>query len=65
MTAVAGCRNNLTFLSAQIDPYRLDTPAGHRDGAQVAHQLEGDSSTSDWTAATQALKACKSCGDLQ
>jgi len=24
---------NLTVLSPQIDPYRLDTPSGHRDGA--------------------------------
>jgi hypothetical protein len=23
----------LTVLSAQVDPYRLDTPSGHRDGA--------------------------------
>jgi hypothetical protein len=29
----------LTVLAAQIDPYRLDTPAGHRDGAWVAAQL--------------------------
>jgi len=26
-------RNKLTVLSAQVDPYRFDTPAGHRDGA--------------------------------
>ena len=32
-------RNRLTVLSARIDPYRLDTPAGHRDGAWVAEQL--------------------------
>ena len=29
----AGCSlGELTALSAQVDPYRLDTPAGHRDG---------------------------------
>ena len=26
----------LTVLSAQVDPYRLDTPAGHRDGQWLA-----------------------------
>src|SRR5262249_56354770 len=24
--------SDLTVLSAQVDPYRLDTPSGHRDG---------------------------------
>jgi hypothetical protein len=33
-------RNKLTVLSPQVDPYRLDTPAGHRDGAWLAEQLE-------------------------
>jgi hypothetical protein len=33
-------REELTVLSARIDPYRMDTPAGHRDGAWVAEQLE-------------------------
>jgi hypothetical protein len=32
-------RNDLTVLSAQVDPYRLDTPAGHRDGEWAAEQL--------------------------
>jgi hypothetical protein len=32
--------SELTVLSAQVDPYRLDTPAGHRDGAWIAKQLE-------------------------
>jgi hypothetical protein len=32
--------SDLTVLSAQVDPYRLDTPAGHRDGAWLAAQLE-------------------------
>jgi hypothetical protein len=31
--------NDLTVLSIQKDPYRLDTPARHRDGAWVAEQL--------------------------
>jgi hypothetical protein len=33
-------RNKLTVLSPQLDPYRLDTAAGHRDGAWLAKQLE-------------------------
>jgi hypothetical protein len=32
--------NKLTVLSTQVDPYRLDTPAGHRDGAWLAEQLD-------------------------
>lgn len=37
----AGCGlGDLTVLSAQVDPYRLDTPAGHRDGEWVAGQLK-------------------------
>jgi hypothetical protein len=36
----AGCGlSNLTVLSAQVDPYRLDTASGHRDGRWVADQL--------------------------
>jgi hypothetical protein len=31
--------SDLTVLSAQVDPYRLDTDAGHRDGAWLATQL--------------------------
>ena len=31
---------DLTVLSATIDPYRIDTAAGHRDGAWLAKQLE-------------------------
>jgi hypothetical protein len=31
--------NELTVLSAQVDPYRIDTAAGHRDGAWLAEQL--------------------------
>ena len=33
----AGCSlSELTALSAQVDPYRLDTPASHRDGQWLA-----------------------------
>src|SRR5262245_21239900 len=32
--------SDLTVLSVQVDPYRLDTPSGHRDGQWVAQQLE-------------------------
>jgi hypothetical protein len=36
----AGCGlGELTVLSAQVDPYRLDTPSGHRDGVWLAKQL--------------------------
>jgi hypothetical protein len=36
----AGCGlGDLTVLSAAVDPYRLDTPSGHRDGAWLAKQL--------------------------
>jgi len=31
--------SDLTVLSAAVDPYRLDTDAGHRDGAWLAAQL--------------------------
>lgn len=31
---------DFTVLAPQNDPYRLDTPAGHRDGAWLAVQLE-------------------------
>ena len=33
-------RGKLTVLSTHIDPYRLDTPANHRDGAWLAEQLD-------------------------
>jgi hypothetical protein len=32
-------RADLTVLSVRVDPYRLDTDAGHRDGAWAAKQL--------------------------
>jgi hypothetical protein len=31
--------NDLTVLSAAVDPYRIDTPAGHRDGQWLGAQL--------------------------
>ncbi len=33
-------RNKLTVLSAHVDPYRLDTESGHRDGSWIAEQLD-------------------------
>jgi hypothetical protein len=33
-------RADLTVLSIQVDPYRLDTPSGHRDGEWCAKQLD-------------------------
>jgi hypothetical protein len=39
--AKAGCGlSDLTVLSAQVDPYRLDTASGHRDGKWLAKQLD-------------------------
>jgi hypothetical protein len=36
-----GCGlGDLTVLSTQVDPYRLDTPSGHRDGLWIARQLD-------------------------
>ena len=36
----AGCSlTDLTALSSSIDPYRLDTPAGHRDGKWLAQHM--------------------------
>jgi hypothetical protein len=36
-----GCGlGSLTVLSTQVDPYRLDTAAGHRDGQWIAKQLK-------------------------
>ena len=34
------CQSALTVLSTQVDPYRLDTPANHRDATWLAEQLE-------------------------
>jgi hypothetical protein len=58
-------RNELTALS------RLDTPAGHRDGAWLAEQLDRAvgprrsliSSSWDWVEATRALAERKTYGD--
>src|SRR5262245_55505630 len=39
--AKAGCRLGvLPVLSAQVDPYRLDTRSSHRDGQWLAEQLD-------------------------
>src|SRR6516225_9841271 len=36
----SGCNlGDLTVLSAQVDPYRLDTPSGHRDGQWLAEHF--------------------------
>ena len=32
--------SDLTVLDKKVDPYRQDTPAGHRDGAWLAQQME-------------------------
>jgi len=32
--------DDLTVLSTRVDPYRLDTDAGHRDGRWIAEQLD-------------------------
>jgi hypothetical protein len=39
--AEEGCKlKDLTVLAAQNDPFRVDTPAGHRDGQWLAEQVE-------------------------
>jgi hypothetical protein len=43
--------SDLTVLSAQVDPYRLDTPSGHRDGKWLAEhfgRLVGRSKKLHW-----------------
>jgi hypothetical protein len=38
--AIEGCSaKDLTVLSVQIDPYRMDTPTGHAEGAWLAAQM--------------------------
>ena len=32
--------SDLTVLDKKVDPYRQDTPAGHRDGAWLAQQMD-------------------------
>jgi hypothetical protein len=52
--------NDLTVLSAQVDPYRLDTPAGHRDGSWLAEQLDrlyGPSRRAHWRGLHYAVVA--------
>jgi hypothetical protein len=42
---------DLTVLSVQVDPYRLDTPAGHRDGkwaAALLKRLYGSTRSAHW-----------------
>jgi hypothetical protein len=58
-----GCSlSELTALSAQVDPYRLDTPAGHRDGQWLAKQLDkaiGGSRRIHWRGLHYVLVSCK------
>ena len=39
-----GSLKDFTVLAAQHDPFRVDTPAGHRDGAWLAEQPRGSAS---------------------
>ena len=58
-------RKKLTVLSPQVDPYRLDTPAGHRDGAWLAEQLDravGRTRNIHWRGLHYALVAA---GDIR
>jgi hypothetical protein len=51
---------DLTVLSANVDPYRLDTDAGHRDGAWLAAQLNklyGSASRIHWRGLHYAIVA--------
>jgi hypothetical protein len=51
---------DLTVLSAAVDPYRLDTNAGHRDGAWLAEQLVkfyGPTKTAHWRGLHYAIVA--------
>lgn len=64
-------RNSLTVLSSQVDPYRLDTPAGHRDGAWLAEQLDqaiGTERRIHWRGLHYAIVAagdiCKPNGEI-
>lgn len=53
-------RADLTVLSTQVDPYRLDTPAGHRDGVWLAEQLDraiGSSRRIHWRGLHYAIVA--------
>jgi hypothetical protein len=63
--------SDLTVLSAAVDPYRLDTPAGHRDGVWLASQLNelcGPNARIHWRglhyAIVQAAGVIKPNGDI-
>jgi arsenate reductase-like glutaredoxin family protein len=52
--------SELTVLSAQVDPYRIDTEAGHRDGAWLAQQLNtlyGPNQRAHWRGLHYAMVA--------
>jgi hypothetical protein len=40
LTSIGGPLKSLTVLAPQNDPFRCDTPAGHRDGAWLANTLD-------------------------
>lgn len=51
---------DLTVLSERIDPYRIDRPAGHRDGAWLAQQLNtlyGPTQRAHWRGLHYAIVA--------
>jgi hypothetical protein len=51
---------DLTVLSAQVDPYRIDTPAGHRDGAWLKEQFDrlyGRTKRAHWRGVHYAIVA--------
>lgn len=39
LKSAGGSMKDLTVLAAQNDPFRVDTPAGHRDGKWLADQI--------------------------
>jgi hypothetical protein len=54
-------RADLTVLATQVDPYRLDTPSGHRDGAWLADQMKrllGPDRKIHWRGLHYAIVAC-------
>ena len=55
-------RSDLTVLSAQVDPYRLDTPSGHRDGkwaAQLLNRAFGRTRRTHWRGLHYAIVSLK------
>jgi hypothetical protein len=55
-------RSELTVLSPQVDPYRLDTPAGHRDAKWAAVMLDrfyGPIRTAHWRGLHYAITMSK------